>query len=427
MNKFLVLLKKEIRELLTLQIIVPLLAVSLIFVFIGRVVSSAKGSSENQVVGVVDQDHTAASQTVKTILGKSGFTVRDYSGSVDAAIADTEANNGTEVVLIPSGFGASLEKLPALPLSSYTILHNFSAAGLSHLATFSSALTTLNDAFRAQLVTSRTTLNPAVVKNPITTTDYVQIGNRRAPGNPAALASFASQQFTFIPIILFFILIFASQIIASTIASEKENKTLETLLSLPVSRRSIIFAKMLAAGLFAGLSSLIYLYGYQRYLLNATSDTNNSAIHDLAARLGLVFTPSDYVLMGVTLFGAILIALVAALILGAFAEDVKSVQGLLMPLLLLAIIPYVLSLALDINSVSAPVRWLVYAIPFSHAFLAPPNLILHNFSAIGWGIAYEAVFFAICFAIAVRIFSTDWIVTMKLSLRRSRSQVAKRI
>ena len=49
----------------------------------------------------------------------------------------------------------------------------------------------------------------------------------------------------YIPIVLFVAVIFASQMIATAIATEKENKTLETLLSYPVTRTSIVTSKML--------------------------------------------------------------------------------------------------------------------------------------------------------------------------------------
>ena len=44
------------------------------------------------------------------------------------------------------------------------------------------------------------------------------------------------------------IIIYSSQMVISAIAMEKQNKTLETLLTVPISRTSIITAKMLAAG-----------------------------------------------------------------------------------------------------------------------------------------------------------------------------------
>jgi len=422
MKKFLVLLQKEVRELITLQTILPMVIVASIFFVMGRVISSAqKSAASAQSVGVIDLDHTAASASVGSVLEQAKFTVRNYDDNLDAAISDTEARHGTAVLVIPQGFAAGIGTKDAAPIQTYTVLRNFSVTGSIGGAVVQSALSALNDSFSSQLIASRAGGNPATLKNPVTTVSYVQIGDRRAQADPNALITFVQQQITFIPIVLFIIILMAAQIIATTIATEKENKTLETLLSLPVSRSAVIMAKMLAAAIIAAIGSAAYMFGYHYYSQGITGTLDSGSAHAVAAQLGLVLTPANYVVLGVVLFFAILAALAIALILGAFAEDVKSVQSLITPLMVLIMIPYLMTLLLDVSSVSAPVRWLVYAIPFSHAFLAAPNLFLHHYAAIAWGVGYEALTFLIFLALALRIFSTDRIVTMKLNWSRRRS------
>ena len=421
MHKFFVLLNKEIRELLTLQTILPLILVVVIFGFIGKAVGGAvKSANQSQSVSIIDQDNTPSSQAVAKTLSSSGFKIKDVSSNLDEAIQQTEDANGTAVLVIPQGFGAGLATLSPKPIQTYTVMHNFSTTGAVGATVIQSALSSLNNYFSNQLISQKGIGDPARIKNPLTTVSYVQIGDRRAQADPSALSAFVTQQVTFIPILLFFIILFASQIIATAMAAEKENKTLETLLSLPVNRRAIILAKMLAAGIVAAVSSLVYLFGYQHYLNSVSGDQSSGGIHAIAAQLGLVFTWQDYVVLGTALFFAILAALAIALILGAFAEDVKSVQSLIIPLMLLIMIPYIMTLLVDVSTAALPLRILVYVIPFSHAFLTAPNLFLHNYTAIGWGIAYEIVCFLVFIAIAVRIFSTDRIVTMKLNWGRKR-------
>ena len=55
------------------------------------------------------------------------------------------------------------------------------------------------------------------------------------------------------------------------------------------------------------------------------------------------------------------------------------------------------------------------AIPFTYPFLAGPNLFLGNEAAVWFGIAYQTLWFGVLVAIAARIFSSDRILTMKLS------------
>jgi ABC-2 type transport system permease protein len=130
--------------------------------------------------------------------------------------------------------------------------------------------------------------------------------------------------------------------------------------------------------------------------------------------LGLTLTGNGYLLLGVSLFFALLCGLAMATILGVLAEDFRSAQTLMMPLMLLILIPYLLSFFADVNSLPLPVKLLILAIPFSHPFLATPNIMLGNYAAVIYGILYMAVVFLVLVVIAARIFSTDRVLTMKL-------------
>ncbi len=71
-----------------------------------------------------------------------------------------------------------------------------------------------------------------------------------------------------------------------------------------------------------------------------------------------------------------------AMILGVLAEDFRSAQNMIMPLMFMVMIPYFISLFADINTVSLPVKIFILAIPFSHPFLVSQNLYLGNYGMI---------------------------------------------
>jgi ABC-2 type transport system permease protein len=139
-----------------------------------------------------------------------------------------------------------------------------------------------------------------------------------------------------------------------------------------------------------------------------------AGVDSVVRNLGLVLDARGYFLLGVSLFFAILCALAMATILGVLAEDFRSAQSLIMPVIFLVMIPYFLSFFSDIRTLSTPVRLLVLAIPFSHPFLASQNILLEEYAAVYYGILYMAVFFAVLVFLAARIFSTDRVLTMKL-------------
>ena len=155
---------------------------------------------------------------------------------------------------------------------------------------------------------------------------------------------------------------------------------------------------------------------------DAAGDRAMAASEAAMQQLGLTLSTSDYVLLGLTLFGGILVALSISIILGAFAENVKSVQALLTPLMMMMFIPYFLTMFLDLSALPDAARIAIMAIPFTYLFIAGPNLFLGNDPLVWFGIAYQLLWFAAFVTLAARVFSSDRILTMKLSMGRKKKQ-----
>lgn len=426
MRSFYILLKKEIRELTTLQVILPLLITVLLFAFIGKVMGKeqTKLQQKKQEIILVDNDRTASSALVRSALESNlrvniVETTTDINGEVEKArLSDKSA-----VVVIPSGFETSLKEMKPKQVELYSIFRSLSFSATKSYEAIIGSVAAINNALSNQLISQKIEGDPNKIKNPLAIKDYTVIGNKQAQISPTAIAGFVSAQTTFIPIILFMVIVFASQMIATTIATEKENKTLETLLTTPVGRKAIVASKMVGAGIVALLSSIIYMFGFRYYMEGVTGgalNTSQLGVKEAVESLGLAFSPENYVVLAISLFFGILAALAVSLILGAFAEDVKGVASLMSPLMIVVAIPYFLTMFLDINTLSPAIKYLVWAIPFSHSFLAGQNLMLGDYLPIVYGIGYQLLFFIVFLLIATKIFSTDKIVTMKLSFGRKK-------
>jgi ABC-2 type transport system permease protein len=61
-------------------------------------------------------------------------------------------------------------------------------------------------------------------------------------------------------------------------------------------------------------------------------------------------------------------------------------------------------------------KLLLYSIPFTHAFMAPQNVMMGNIGQVWWGILYQAAVFAVCVNISTRLFSGDALLTLRLRL-----------
>ena len=431
MRKFLVLLRKEVRELLTPQILLPFLLTVLVFVAIGNLIGQQGEQAETQLtVALVDLDESDASDALAEAVRQAGFTVvsleASAAGGMPAALAEEEITLG---LIVPEGFDQGLSEGQPQDLQTYTVLEDFSFLATRDAAQLSAVLAAVNDGLSTQMIAvAAPEHDAAALKNPVRFSEHVVVGEEEAAASVAEVMMFVSNQTTFIPIILFIVIVFAAQMIATTIANEKENKTLETLLAAPVSRTGLVSAKMVAASLVALLSAGVYMVGLRYYMEGVNEGLGGGmpgidagASSDTMAALGIALSTGDYALLGLTLFLSILVALAIAVILGAFAENVRAVQSLLAPLMVMLMIPYFLTLFVDLSQLSPALRLFVYAIPFSHAFMAAPNLFLGNYAAVWLGIGYLTLWCVGLIYAAGRIFSTDRILTMKLDLRRKRS------
>lgn len=426
MRKFFVLVKKELREILTLQMVLPFLAVMLVFMFVGKVVGkeSAKTATAPQPIVVLNLDQSETAQFVIEELRKQKFEIYfPEEQARDEALALAREKDAKAVLVIPAGMEQGLIARQPQTLEVYALLKQISYFGMKTSQNLAVAIATINAELGTKIFQDlQKDLDPTIVKQPLLTKDFVAVKENVANIPPGTIVSFLSSQTLFIPIVLFLVIVFASQLIAVAIATEKENKTLETLLSAPVQREAIIGAKLISAGAVSLLFAGVYLLGIRSYMTGVTGGAStgvaDAAAKTAAQELGLVFSNPDYLLLGLSLFSGILAALAVAIILGSLAEDSKSAPGLVAPLMVLVLIPYFLTMFLDISSASPIVRILVYAIPFAHPFLAATNILLGNYREVVWGIVYMLVVFGIFVIIAARIFATDKILTMRLRFKK---------
>ncbi|MGB9856745.1 MAG: ABC transporter permease [Dictyoglomaceae bacterium] len=418
MKKFLNLLKKEIRELITLQLIISLLFTIGFFYFMGTLTKSeVKKISEVKDIYILDLDNSELSKDILNNLSFANFRLHKINEKDrNSAIEYAKKNNINLLLIIPEGFGSGISKFQLKEIEIYSFVRSFSMGATASPAMVNQVISTINNYLSNNFLKLKfPEINPEDLKNPIRSKEFIIVRDKMAEGSLAEVTNIVYSQSIFIPIILMIVIMYSSQMVLSAIAMEKQDKTLETLLTVPINRTQIVIAKMIGAGLVGLISAGIYMLGFRFYMGGFMGDipVSNQA-QDIIQKLGLQFTPNGYILLGVSLFLAILCALALSTILGVLAEDLKSAQSMSLPLIFLVMIPYFLSLFSDINSLSLPLKILVLVIPFSHPFIASQNILLGNYSIVFYGIIYMLIVFAILIFIAGKIFSTDKVLTMKL-------------
>jgi ABC-2 type transport system permease protein len=413
--------KKEVKELLTIQLLIPMLAMMLIFTFIGHLMKSeVKKAGNPQSLIIADYDQTNTSRSLIKLISNSNFVVQELSGDAEFLVNQAKLKKINTVLVLPESLEARVISMQRAEIKVYSLINNFSAFSEIGGATLKAVFRIINDSLSTQMLRSINKDAPiATIKNPLKVTDFVRFREQIIQANPTEIKDYFRVQTIFVPVILLIVIIYLSQMIAAAMGQEKENKTLETLLTFPVSRMQILIGKMLGAGIVAIIISLLFLLG-MKYYMGSFNQIGASEVSSIATQSFKLF-PSQtvfYAMLTLTLFLAILCAASLATLLSIFASDAKQAQMLITPLMIFVLFPYFITMMIDINSLSPLLKIILYIIPFTYPFLVPQALFLNQITLLVGGMVYMFIFTAITMTLAAKIFSSDRVLTTKLRIRR---------
>lgn len=426
--KFFNLLKKELAELINAQTIISLVVSLMLFMVMGQVMNSTieEAVKQEYTININDRDRTEFTASLLDTLRENGAQINEYTTDSDeyAAILDTSGKDA--MIIIPEGFTQKIENGERPELISITGME--SAAMMSNLTNSNSGALNLISACISEVFAENSGLESEdieLINSPVSVAEHTVVGNKSAEASTEMLVNQLMSQSMILPVIVFVLIMMTSQMLMGAIANEKIDKTLETLLSAPVSRTSILGAKMLAAAIVALLNAVVFMFGFSSFMSGATETATAEisgtlasqyiSVDEALSKLGLILSAGDYILVGIQLFLTIMICLSISLMLGALVNDTKQSQTMIMPLMFMAMIPYIVSMFADINTLPVVFRIIVYAIPFTHTFSAMSNIMFGHMGVFFGGLAYQAVIFAVCMFFALRLFKSDKILTISLN------------
>jgi ABC-2 type transport system permease protein len=265
------------------------------------------------------------------------------------------------------------------------ILDSISSAVVEEL------FSTINTNISYELISNNATVNASTALNPTSRNDTTYFKGKVLNGvSPSDVAGLLSSQSTIIPIVMMMIIIMAGSTVISSMALEKENKTLETLLTLPVKRVSK----------FSGQ-------------INVT-------------QLGLALSPVDLLLLGLSVFVTLIAALSFCMLLGTMAKNFKSAQTLTFPVTLLALIPMFMTMFKDFDTLPLALKAFLFGIPFSHPMMAPRALIFDDYLLVIAGIIYVSIFALIMISLSVWVFKTDRLLTGSIKRKKTNFRKIKK-
>jgi len=423
---------KEVKELVrdpTLllgMIIVPLILFPLMGFAVQTSMKAAEESMESISIAVMDLDKgTVAENLTNFLMTLNVAIVKIDDLNFTEAVNYVQQSNLTGLIVIPLNFSNNITGGLKAELDVYSV---FRGGGIAESAS-SSTISTLLRSFEESLVVRKVgekfpEEGPENVLNPIDMSEKSIVKGKSVNIHPSVLFGLMMSQSMGMPIGIMMLLIFAMQLAATSVASEKEEKTLETLLTLPINRLTILAGKLTGSIIVAVIGAIAYIAGFTYYMGSFMGIIPAETGVDLAA-IGLAPTLLSYLLLGASLFVSLISALALAVSVSIFAEDVKGAQALVGPLSMLLIFPMIFMMFTDIYALPFPLMIVLLAIPFTHPMLASKVAFTGDYLTAVMGIVYVSIFTIAVLYIAARLFGTEKILTAKLKFKGLRRRKGK--
>ncbi len=407
---------KELRELvrdpkiLIGMIVVPLILFPAMGAVMGYAQQTAIEEAREATLLILDNDQGNWSKILIAYLDfNATVTVAENISPQEAVDRGLlAANNSTQFIEIPPGFSDNMTKRLSgdqTVIAKINVFGEFTIGGIFSNLGSAGVTSRVHNFNRIVAPDSVYTIQSAIIK-----------GEIQPNVDPAVLSSLMISQSIALPVTIMILLTYSMQIAATSVAMEKEGKTLETLLTLPVDRFAILMGKLTSAAIVSGVGALAYMIGYSYMLGSMTTGWDVGSGIDLVA-LELVPSVLGYALLGITLFVTLLSGLALAVIMSAFAEDVRSATALVGYVYPLIFIPSLALMYIDINTLPFPVKAVLFAIPYSQPIIASKAVIAGDFLTVTLGIAYVTAFTLVVMYVASRLFATEKILTAKIKFK----------
>ncbi|MBC7117040.1 MAG: ABC transporter permease [Pseudothermotoga sp.] len=398
------LLKKELREVLTISSLISIVAMAFIYAMIGKSVGSVTEEvSKKPIVAVVNLDSGELARAIEDAVDSYATVI--YKGvNVDEAMEKLRKNNGSALLIVQEDFTEKLTLNQQAKVKVISVLKGLGIMDTVPAEAFNNFLNALERQTVLTLLTKYGVENPSFVLDPIDREEATIYLDKILEGtSPSQLLNYVSNRWLIVSIVIMMLIIMSGSTVISSLGLEKENKTLETLLTMPVARSHIILAKILAATIAGLVMAVIYMVGFSFYM--------RSFEVPLSSGIDFSMNVVDYVLVALSMFSALLCGISIAMLLGLISKDFRSAQTLTFPLVALAVFSMLLTMFKDLSTMPIALKIIVFAIPFTHAMTSMRNVLFDNYSLLICGSLYNLVLAAVLLTVNVKIFNSDSLIT----------------
>ncbi len=417
------LIAKDVKELvrdpkiLLGVILMPLLILPIMGYAIGVSQESAVRAASSTPIAVYDEDGGEASKSLIDYLKENGSVITVEAPSLDKALEELDRTGHPVLLHIPRGYSANISSGRMAMVRIYANLRELTltetgaaeaAAGLINLYGYQASLGRIERLLEAL----GAPYEAEAVRNPISISYSSLVRGIPIDASPHSIIGLVLSQAILLPVLVMVMLTFAIQMAATSVAIEKEQKTFETLMTLPISRMAILAGKLGGSIVVAILGSVAYMLGFVFYMGSALRFTPQSPLP--IGEVGLSPSPFGLLLLGCVIFITLVSGLALAISLAAFTDNVRAAQSLVGILIIPVLIPAIVLMFTGLENLSTEARWVLLMVPYTHSITSAKAAVSGDYLGAIIGILYISIFTGVILYIASRLFSTERIITSRM-------------
>ncbi|MDY7018641.1 MAG: ABC transporter permease, partial [Chloroflexota bacterium] len=260
-------IKKEFKELLTLSTLLSMVVIAVMFGFVGVMIGGAGMEMEGKpVIGVVDIDDGELSNIATSILNRGAEVVYD-GGNAEEGLKKVLEEDGVALLLIPENFSENIYASYPGEIEVRWIMKGAGMMDSISSGVVEGLIRQVDQAISEKLIQQNSPLDPRLTLNPTIETDTTVFKGKEIIGlSPSEIGGMLMSQSITIPIVIMMLIMMAGGSVISSMGLEKENKTLETLLTLPVKRSHIVIGKIVGSAIVGLIMAAIYMIGFTYYM-----------------------------------------------------------------------------------------------------------------------------------------------------------------
>lgn len=369
---------KEFRDLVRdPRIWVPFVLSAIILPLIGVIMVIAMGATIRQTlapqsVALVDLDQSAISRRVAEWLAKRGFEVATMqAGELNELTREAAERGASLLVVIEESFERSLLLNGRPKVKIVGIIEEISLLSQTHTARVTSALSE----FVVKTRLEERGLSYDLVQNPLNVSESLYIVAKDVLlANPQLLLGISMAAFV-VPLILLSVALVVMQMAATSMAIENEERTLETLLTLPMSNYEILLSKLLGMFAVSLLGTAFEVAGFSIYFYFILLVPTLLAGAGQAPHVDLLLSPGDLAYIAVSLLLSLFFAAAVGLVVGALSRDVRIANTMMGPLSMLFYLPTFFVIFTPSEALGPLVLATLYSLPITQPVIAARDAV----------------------------------------------------